>query len=264
MEIPKFTIVYNKKSNDGFVGVCWEFYTDDNKAQARYDELSSEPEKYSVTKRPYYHDTDKHHLGAGHWELKNSPNIFDKKVIDTETPIAKLRNQLSPYYSLPDMILLMDEKPEMKALLIEQAKRAKATNERILELLTEIEGHQSSEKEFTDERGVLEKFFDENDTDLQGYIKVRVTMHDYDNWNNGYYKGKMHEVVPDLMEKIKLHTIRFAEYLHKYYPNIMKPKNYREVPIKQGERVWMKAFFDNDYGKECTTIQLYDEFLKHK
>ena len=58
-----------------------------------------------------------------------------------ETPIAKLRNQLSPYYSLPDMILNMDAKPEMKLLLIEQAKRAKNTNERIKELLVEIEEH---------------------------------------------------------------------------------------------------------------------------
>ena len=278
MEKPKFTIIYNSVSDDGYVGICWEFYIDENKSQARYDFLAADAEKYCPTKRQYYHSTDRHHLGAGHWELKNTPSIFEeqeeirkslnkqtdlKKVsmnivnqlfdlaevpvdkrqaindkadefvlsliserqkvnkwdklnaefekalekfdewtprkrnpieaathdskihelaieycekttlpsmdknlklmcqrdfcagfikcqelqlqnketetTDTETPIAKLRNQLSPYYSLPDMILNMDVKPEMKALLIKQAKIAKSTNERIKELLVEIE-----------------------------------------------------------------------------------------------------------------------------
>lgn len=261
MERPKFTIVYNSVSEDGYIGVCWEFFTNEHKAQARYDELSSEPEKYCPTKRPYYHDTDKHHLGAGHWELKNSPNIFDKKVIDTETPIAKLRNQLSPYYSLPDMILLMDAKPEMKALLIEQAKRAKKTNERILQLLVEIEGVNESEKEHKVDKSVLDDFFSRHD--MEGYLRASITMHDYNNWDNGTYKGKMAELVPHLMEEIKRHSVLFAEYLHKYYPNVHKPKDYREVPIEEGKRVWTKAFLAHDYTNGTTT-ELYDEFLKHK
>ena len=73
MEKPKFTVVYNSVSEDGYIGVCWEFYTDEKKAQARYDFLTADEKKYCPTKRPYYHETDKHHLGAGHSELRNSP-----------------------------------------------------------------------------------------------------------------------------------------------------------------------------------------------
>jgi len=55
------------------------------------------------------------------------------------TTVSKLRNQLSPYYSLPSMILAMDEHPDLKPLLIEQAKQAISTQDKIKELLTEIE-----------------------------------------------------------------------------------------------------------------------------
>ena len=44
--------------------------------------------------------------------------------MENETLEAKLRNQLSPIYGLVDMILLMEEKPEIKELLIKQAKQA--------------------------------------------------------------------------------------------------------------------------------------------
>ena len=56
-----------------------------------------------------------------------------------ETLEAKLRNQLSPIYSLADMILLIDEKPEVKKILIEQAKQAVKNKEVIDLLLVEIE-----------------------------------------------------------------------------------------------------------------------------
>jgi len=79
MEKPKYTIVYNSLSEDGYIGVCWEFFTNENKAKARYDFLSSDSVKYCPTKRPYYHDTDKHHLGACHSDIRNSPNIFKTK-----------------------------------------------------------------------------------------------------------------------------------------------------------------------------------------
>lgn len=384
MERPKFTIVYNNQSEDGFVGVCWEFFTNEDKAQARYDYLASFPETYSPTIRPYYHDADRHHLGAGHWELKNTSDKwnklnkefeealerfdewtprkrtpieatkFDAKIhalaieycnnvtlpsmdkdlklmcqrdfcagfykhhelqlqnedfsftkeqlirnkslqlidkfisetpkeeldalikkyhhsdketetTDTETPIAKLRNQLSPYYSLPDMILNMDVKPEMKALLIEQAKVAKSTNDRIKELLVEIEqwkGYTKEEKEFEDKREILDKFLDPENTNIDIAIRTSIIMHDYDNWDNGDYKGKMGKVVPHVLELIEQHVIQFAEYLHKYYPNVMKPENYREVPIPRGERKWMRAFFDDDTDDK-TAKQIYSEFLNH-
>lgn len=59
--------------------------------------------------------------------------------LENETLEAKLRNQLSPIYGLVDMILLMEEKPEIKELLIKQAKQA-VTNKEIIDLLlAEIE-----------------------------------------------------------------------------------------------------------------------------
>lgn len=59
--------------------------------------------------------------------------------MENETLEAKLRNQLSPIYGLADMILLIDEKPEMKQLIIEQAKQAVKNKEAIDLLLVEIE-----------------------------------------------------------------------------------------------------------------------------
>jgi len=179
-----------------------------------------------------------------------------------ETPIAKLRNQLSPYYSLPDMILALDIKPEIKSLLIEQAKIAKATNERIKELLIEIEGVNETEKDFEDKRDILDKFLSPENSQIEIAIRTSITMHDYDNWDNGTYKGKMGEVVPHVLEHIKKHVIEFAEYLHKHYPNVIKPENYREVPIPKGERKWMRAFFHDDI-EDKTAKQIYDEFLEY-
>lgn len=54
--------------------------------------------------------------------------------MEHETLEAKLRNQLSPIYGLADMILLLDEKPEIKELLIKQAKQVKI-NKPIIDLL---------------------------------------------------------------------------------------------------------------------------------
>lgn len=59
--------------------------------------------------------------------------------MENETLEAKLRNRLSPLYSLVDMILLMEKKPEIKELLIEQAKQAVVNKEVINLLLVGIE-----------------------------------------------------------------------------------------------------------------------------
>lgn len=56
-----------------------------------------------------------------------------------ETPIAKLRNQLTPIYGLVDMVLMIDAKIEMKELCIEEAERCIKNSEKIKPLLTEIE-----------------------------------------------------------------------------------------------------------------------------
>lgn len=56
-----------------------------------------------------------------------------------ETLEAKLRNQLSPIYGLVDMILLMEKNPEIKELIIEQAKQSLDNKDKIDFLLTSIE-----------------------------------------------------------------------------------------------------------------------------
>jgi len=60
-----------------------------------------------------------------------------------ETAVDKLRNQLSPHYGLPEMILAIENHPEKKdglmKLIIEQGKQAQANKQRIDELLIEIE-----------------------------------------------------------------------------------------------------------------------------
>ena len=63
----------------------------------------------------------------------------DNECCHNETAVAKLRNQLSPHYGLPEMILALDKHPKMKELIIEQAKQAQANKARIDELLVEIE-----------------------------------------------------------------------------------------------------------------------------
>jgi hypothetical protein len=59
--------------------------------------------------------------------------------MEKETTLAQLRNALGPHYSLPGMILAMDENPKMKDLITEQAKRAEENKLRIKELLSRLE-----------------------------------------------------------------------------------------------------------------------------
>ena len=58
-----------------------------------------------------------------------------------EHPIAKLRNALTPAYSLADLVMAMDEHPEipnLKQLVIEQAKLCAHNKKQIEELLIDI------------------------------------------------------------------------------------------------------------------------------
>lgn len=56
-----------------------------------------------------------------------------------ETLEAKLRNQLTPLYGLSDLILLLDDNPDLKPILIEMAKLAQKSKKEIDRLLIEIE-----------------------------------------------------------------------------------------------------------------------------
>ena len=75
--------------------------------------------------------------------MKEKINEFKKinsvEELEEETSVAKLRNALSPHYGLPDMVLMMDKRPEIRPLLFKQAEQAKKNGERIRELLTLIE-----------------------------------------------------------------------------------------------------------------------------
>ena len=80
----------------------------------------------------------------------------DNENCHNETAVAKLRNQLSPHYGLPEMIFAIDKHPKMKELLIAQANQANENKKRIDELLVEIESdsdlNKSLDKLTDDER----------------------------------------------------------------------------------------------------------------
>ena len=64
--LPRWTVIYNISSNGGFVGKGWEFFTNEQDAVRRYEELNCNPDRYCATIRPYHHITDYEQLGAIH------------------------------------------------------------------------------------------------------------------------------------------------------------------------------------------------------
>lgn len=70
---------------------------------------------------------------------KKFPHVVPDMNRNSKSIAHKLRNVLSPHYSLPEMILLAEEKPELKSIVIEQAKQAQANKEKIDELLNELD-----------------------------------------------------------------------------------------------------------------------------
>lgn len=56
-----------------------------------------------------------------------------------ETAEAKLRNMLTPIYSLADIVILMDEHQDLKRIAIDTAKQVIINKEKIKQLLIEIE-----------------------------------------------------------------------------------------------------------------------------
>lgn len=65
MGLPKWTVCYNIVSKPNkWVGTAWEFFDEEFDAQACYDhqiKIGNCP-----TKRPYYDEADREHLGAVH------------------------------------------------------------------------------------------------------------------------------------------------------------------------------------------------------
>ena len=59
--------------------------------------------------------------------------------IDEETLEAKLRNQLTPIYNLAQVVLTLDEKPEIKDIAISLAKQCLINKSQIDSLLVQIE-----------------------------------------------------------------------------------------------------------------------------
>ena len=60
-----------------------------------------------------------------------------------ETTIAKLRNAISPAYTLADMVLMIKSYPEMQSLCIKQAKKTIQNQNKISKLLKKIESEQA-------------------------------------------------------------------------------------------------------------------------
>ena len=59
-----------------------------------------------------------------------------------ETTIAKLRNALTPSYSLAQLVLKINEHPDMKRICIKTAKQTIAKQKKIHKLLLKIEREQ--------------------------------------------------------------------------------------------------------------------------
>lgn len=64
---------------------------------------------------------------------------FENFTHEEETPEAKLRNQLTPLYSLADIAIHLKEKPELIDIVVDVATQAIKNQERINQLLIEIE-----------------------------------------------------------------------------------------------------------------------------
>lgn len=68
----------------------------------------------------------------------------DNENCHNETAVGKLRNQLSPHYGLPEMVILYlegteNKRQQLEQFLLMQAKQAQSNKKRIDELLIEIE-----------------------------------------------------------------------------------------------------------------------------
>lgn len=70
----------------------------------------------------------------------------EERESDTETTLAKLRNQMGPSFTLPDLVLRVDaavdsevQRSQMYSLMVECAHRAKKNQAGIKELLNELE-----------------------------------------------------------------------------------------------------------------------------
>jgi hypothetical protein len=133
--------------------------------------------------------------------------------MEKETPIAKLRNQLTPLYALSGVVLLIDT-PGIKEIALDMAKSASNSKDRI-NLLLEIE-ETSSKLTFKDlEPG--DKFIAfpiPGDDEGHGGYKGGHVM--YTKWTDPNYEGfhgpntarrvsdNLYTQMPDSMEVIKI------------------------------------------------------------
>lgn len=93
----------------------------------------------------------------------------------TETPCAKLRNQLTPLYSLASMVVLIEQDERMRELAIETAKKALEGTDTINQLLKEIELSPVQEQSKQDWNTVLDryKFWVSNDMDEHKFMQEK-------------------------------------------------------------------------------------------
>jgi len=84
MRRPRWVVNYNIISNSTWIGTGAEFFDDEGKAKARFDEIPTDirPPGYTgpvcAGMRPYYHDYDRRRVGAAHWdEINEGRSIVD-------------------------------------------------------------------------------------------------------------------------------------------------------------------------------------------
>ncbi len=98
----------------------------------------------------------------------------------------------------------------------------------------------------------LDSFFNSYNPEIE--IEVSITMHDYANWKNGDYKGTMHHIVPNIMQIMKKHAIKFARYcyVNQWTYNDSENGTYSRVvkntQIKSGEDLYDKFNTESKNG----------------
>jgi hypothetical protein len=99
---------------------------------------------YDLTKLDFEIDIECYDHNHGvhmdfNWDMVEEIIPFKGEESLTETPEAKLRNLLTPIYSLAMMMVTIDENPEIKPLAIDQAKQVMMNKNKIRSILLEIE-----------------------------------------------------------------------------------------------------------------------------
>lgn len=69
---PTWTVLSNTVNpKSKWIGTLWEFFSDEESAQTRYNELEKQEDLYVPTMRPFHEGCDRPHMGACHHYFTN-------------------------------------------------------------------------------------------------------------------------------------------------------------------------------------------------